>query len=85
MMAAPRPAMVPVIIFAAVIAAEAPIISIASPGALIALEILRRVRAAMMLGESVAGISAGAAVIAVAGALRTGDAAGKGNESKRQK
>jgi len=46
---------------------------------------LTRVLAAVMLGESVAGVDASRAVVAVAGALSAGNAAGEGNESERQK
>lgn len=82
---APTPSMVTAPILAPVIASEAPVVPRASPSALIALEVLTREYAAMMLSESVAGVDAGRAVVAVAGALCTGDAARECDESESQK
>ena len=82
---APIPSMVTVVIFAAVIAAEAPVVPVASPSALTPLEVLAGERATMMLRECVAGVDAGRAVVTRAGSLSAGDAAGESYKSKGQK
>ena len=80
---APCPPVVAVVIFAAVVAAKTPFVSVARPSALISLIILPWEYAAMMLREGVSGIYAGSAIIADAAArLCAGDPGGERDKNQ---